>query len=135
MTESAMHQINVRRLINHISNQISFTEGMSREDAIPYIEKYLSDLHEKRGLSEYSVGMGAVVTSFTVKDEKRSGRRGVTINGNDETGERIMHTFLRNRRIAKKLGRGLIGMVVVPMTITPIRPLQTISFTAEIKRG
>lgn len=135
MTNAAMDNINVRRMVARIQNEIGHIVGMHMDDAKPIIEEYFHALHRNRGVKDFTVGLGAIVKSFTVNGEKRGNRRGVMVGGNDENGERITHTFLRNRRTAKKFGRGLIGMMVVPFEFTPIRPAQRITFTTEIKRG
>jgi hypothetical protein len=134
---SSIDDINVRRMVQHISDQLSHTIGMETADAKPIIKKFFDDLIDRRGINDFTVGGPGegIVESFTVNDEKRGNRRGVLVGGNTADGERITHLFLRNKRTAKKRGRGLIGMLVMPYSFQPSRPLKYIQFTVEVKRG
>lgn len=134
---SAIEEINVRRMVQHISEQLTPLIGELTEDAKPKIKEFLNDLKEKRGINDFTVGGPGegIVESYTVNDEKRGNRRGVLVGGNTADGERITHIFLRNKRTAKKRGRGLIGMLIMPYSFKPSRPLKFIQFTVEVKRG
>lgn len=136
-SRSAIEEINVRRMVQHISENIAHTVGMLTEDAKPIIKSFMEDLKERRGLNDFTVGGPGegIVESFTVNDEKRGNRRGVLVGGNTADGERITHIFLRNKRTAKKRGRGLIGTLIMPYSFQPSRPLKYIQFTVEVKRG
>jgi len=134
---ATLHDINVRRMVKHISDQLTPFIGEQTEDAKPAIQAFFNDLIDRRGIKDFTVGGPGegIVESYTVNDEKRGNQRGVLVGGNTAGGERITHVFLRNKRTAKKRGRGLIGMLVMPYSFIPSRPLELIQFTVEAKRG